>query len=277
MGILLGVVAAILLGVSDFCAARASRSIHSLTVTRTALGVSAILMTLLLTMVTSRWTSRDTLIGALSGLSMMTGLALLYRGYSIAKMGAVAPSSSVVLSAVPVLWDATHGRYPGALGLVGIGLGLIGVVAATWDPSGSGSTRLGLLLGVTSGVFFGVAFTLMSETDKSAGLSPAVAQRAAGFAVLMLVATRHRIPVLATRDPERRWAIATGIAGGVAIAALQLGFQRGDAGPVGVASSQFASVAVVLAAVFSKEKLRTMQWLGVAVAGIGVALLALSA
>jgi drug/metabolite transporter (DMT)-like permease len=276
MGILLGVVAAILLGVSDFCAARASRTVHSLTVTRTALGVSGLLMLVLVAFVSSTWTTRDTMLGAASGVSMMTGLALLYRGYSIAKMGAVAPSSSVVLSAVPVAWDALQGRFPAALGVVGIVLGIVGVAIATWESSGKGSTRTGLMLGAASGVFFGVAFTLMSETSKSAGLSPPAAQRVTGFVLLLMVALRHRAPVLATRQPERHWALFGGVAGCFAIASLQLGFQRGDAGPVAVASSQFATVAVVLAAAFSKERLRGVQWLGVLLAGIGVALLAVS-
>jgi drug/metabolite transporter (DMT)-like permease len=274
---LLGVVAAVLLGVSDFCAARASRTAHSLTVTRTALVTSGTLIVLALLVVSSQWTVHDTVLGAISGVTMMLGLALLYRGYSVAKMGAVAPSSSVVLSAVPVVWDAIQGRSPSALGFVGITLGVLGVALATWDRSGDGSTRAGLLFGAASGVFFGLSFTLMSETANTAGLSPPATQRLVGFTVLLIVAIRHRVPVVATRPPERRWAIATGLAAGVAISSLQLGLQRGDAGPVSVAASQFASVAVVLAAVFSKERLRAIQWTGVAIAGIGVALLAVSA
>jgi hypothetical protein len=44
--------------------------------------------------VSSHWIGRDVLIGALAGVAMITGIILLYRGYSVAPMGIVAPTSS---------------------------------------------------------------------------------------------------------------------------------------------------------------------------------------
>jgi drug/metabolite transporter (DMT)-like permease len=274
MGVLLGTIAGVLLGISDFCAARASRTAHSLSITRTALLVSGVLAFGLTFVVKSRWQTVDMAKGAASGLAMMTGLALLYRGYSVAKMGIVAPSASVVLNAVPVLWDLLQGRAPSAIGVAGIVLGVIGVAIATYDPHGTGSSRAGLALGAGSGVFFGVGFTVMSETSKAAGLTPVFMQRSTGFVVLSIVALFQNVPLLASKPPARRWGVATGLSAGLAIASLQLGFRRASAGPVSVAASQFATVAVLLAFFFNKEKLRTIQWCGIALAAIGVGLLA---
>ena len=58
------------------------------------------------------------------------------------------------------------------------------------------------------------------------------------------------------------------------MASLQLGFRNGDSGPVAVSASQFATVGVVLSVIYQKERLRTLQWVGVVGAAIGVALLA---
>jgi drug/metabolite transporter (DMT)-like permease len=56
---------------------------------------------------------------------------------------------------------------------------------------------------------------------------------------------------------------------------LKLGYIKGAAGPVSVAASQFAAVAVVLSVIFNKERMRPWQAIGVAAGGVGVALMAL--
>ena len=61
-------------------------------------------------------------IGGIAGLCMSLGLVLLYRGYAVARMGIVAPLSSVLLASVPVLWDVVNGVRPGAIAAAGMGV-----------------------------------------------------------------------------------------------------------------------------------------------------------
>lgn len=268
------VAAALLLGASDFFAARSARSTPSVTVTRTAVATSVTLSPLLLLLVEWQWVTHDMVIGLLSGVFMIGGLMLLYEGYAVARMGIVAPLSSVWLAVVPVLWDVVNGVRPGATAAVGMVLGLCALVLTSYTPGGSGSVTMGALLGVTSGVAFGVAFTLMGEVSSASGLLPVMAQRLAGFAMLGVVATLRSDPFFAT-GLGRRYAIGAGLLGLVAIGSLQLAFQRGDTGPVSVASSQFATVAVILSVLFNRERMRWWQALGVASTAIAVALIAL--
>lgn len=274
MALVYAVAAALLLGGSDFFAARAARSTPAITVTRSAVAVSAVLAPLLALIVPSRWIGRDLVIGALAGLAMTTGLVLLYRGYSIARMGVVAPTSSVLLAAVPVLVDLLRGTTPGPLAAVGIAIGLIALVLTSWAPGGSGSVRLGAVLGVSSGIAFGVAFTLMGEVSSAAGLAPVVAQRWAGLAMLSVVAVFGDAPFVAEHSDGRRLSLFTGVLGVVAIASLQLGFREGASGVVSVAASQFATAAVVLSVLFNHERMRWWQAVGVGATAVGVALMA---
>ncbi|MFZ2442673.1 MAG: hypothetical protein WAW51_09950, partial [Ilumatobacteraceae bacterium] len=122
------IAAALLLGASDFFAARSARTTPALTVTRTAVAVSTLLSPMLLLLVDSQWIGRDVVIGALSGLSMITGLMLLYRGYSVARMGIVAPLSSVLLAAVPIVWDVINGVRPSGVASAGMALGVVALV-----------------------------------------------------------------------------------------------------------------------------------------------------
>ncbi len=269
----LAIAAALLLGSSDFFAARSARTTPSITVTRTAVGVSAVLSPLLLLLVDSRWIAHDTIIGAVSGLAMITGLMLLYHGYAVARMGIVAPLSSVLLATMPVVWDLLHGVTPSGWASVGMALGLVALVLTSYTPGGEGSVRQGALLGIASGVAFGVAFTLMGEVTKASGLSPVIAQRGTGFALLVVIGSMRRDPFIATGIGLRH-AVVAGMLGLVAIGALQMAFQRGATGPVSVASSQFATVAVILSVAFNRERMRWWQGIGVGATAVAVALIA---
>jgi drug/metabolite transporter (DMT)-like permease len=131
------------------------------------------------------------------------------------------------------------------------------------------------MLGIASGVAFGVAFTLMGEVSKESGLLPVVAQRWVGFSLLALMSLRGSEPFFVTTRIERRAAVAAGLFGVVAIASLQIAFQNGASGPVSVAASQFATVAVILSVLFNHERMRWWQGLGVAATAVGVSLMAL--
>ncbi|MEY2523816.1 MAG: hypothetical protein QOJ66_2381 [Ilumatobacteraceae bacterium] len=275
MGVLLGIAAGVLLGISDFMANRASRTISSASVSRTNLAVSGLIAPLLLFVKPVEWTLRDVVLATISGITLSGGLIMLYRGYTVARMGIVAPTASVLLAAVPVLYDLIKGNTPSKVAASGMILGLLALVLTTYQRGGMGSVKIGVVLGVGAGLLFGIAFTLTSQTSDAAGLSPVLIQRISGLLFLILLQRFDKAPILALRVPARRWAIGSGLAGGVALGSLKLGYIKGTAGPVSVAASQFAAVAVLLSVIFNKERLRTWQAIGVAASGVGVALMAL--
>lgn len=275
MPIVLAVASAVLLGLSDFLAARSARTVPSVTVTRTVVASSCVVAPVLFIGGGSLPATRDALLGAASGLAMISGLLLLYRGYAVARMGVVAPLSSVLLAIVPVAWDLAGGADPTLVAALGMALGAAAVVLTSYSPAGGAAgTMIGPTLGIASGVAFGAAFTLMSEIDESAGLAPVVLQRLAGLALLVVVALVRDEPFFAPRGSGRRYALGAGVPAMLAIAALQAAFQRGATGPVAVASSQFASVAVVLAVIFNRERMRWWQAVGVSTTAVAVALIA---
>jgi drug/metabolite transporter (DMT)-like permease len=275
MAVLLGIATAILLGSSDFWAARAARTTPSVTVTRSAVLVSVVLSPLLLLVTPSAWILRDAVIGGLAGLTMITGLLMLYRGYSVARMGIVAPMSSVLLGAVPVLYDAIRGERPGLVAAIGIGVGLCALVLTSWLPGGHGSASIGIVLGIASGVAFGVAFTLLGSASSASGMVPIVMQRITGLLLLSVLHFVGSEPFFAPEREGRRAVVAAAVFATAAMGVLQLGFQRGSSGPVSVAASQFATVAVILSVVFNRERMRWWQAVGVAASAVGVALMAL--
>jgi drug/metabolite transporter (DMT)-like permease len=273
LALVFAVTAALLLGASDFFAARSARTTASITVTRTAVATSVLLSPLLLLVVPFEWRAHDVVVAACSGIAMISGLMLLYHGYAVARMGVVAPLASVLLASVPVLWDYLNGVRPSATAATGMGLGVLALVLTSYTPGGTGSVRLGALLGVGSGVAFGVAFTLMGQVHKASGLLPVIVQRGTGFTLLVAIGLVRAEPFFAA-ERGRRLAMLAGTLGLVAIGSLQLAYQHGTIGAVSVASSQFATVAVVLSVLFNHERMRWWQAVGIGTTALAVALIA---
>jgi drug/metabolite transporter (DMT)-like permease len=287
MGIAFGVVAAILLGASDVAAAVASRKAASISVTRTALMTSICVALIGLLIVPSVWSVRDVAVGALSGITMTTGLTMLYRAYSLTRVGVVAPTTSVLTALIPVVVVLVRGDVPSAVAAAGMALGLVGIGLATYEPSEqnaaqttalgaeSAAARTGLLLGLAAGLCFGFGFALLAETSNESGLVPVVIQRSVGLAGLLLIGLRQSAPMWALKPEVRKTALYVGLFAGVAMCFLKLGFRRGPDGPVAVAVSQFATAAVVFAVVFTKERLRRIAGIGIALSAVGVAMMSL--
>ena len=286
----LAVAAAVLFGSSDFCAARAARNASSVTVARTANLVSLILAPVVLLLDPGTWSVRDSLIGTAAGVFMMVGLLQLYRGYAVARMGIVAPSSSVLAAAVPLVIDLARGIRPGMVPSIGIVVGLIALALTGYQPGTTGSVRQGLVLGIGSGLAFGFAFSVMGEATAEAGLTPIITQRATGLVMLSLLAMymakrestgdaddspAQATPYLCPPGVTLKWAIAAGTLGIGALGSMQLALREGDSGVVAVASSQFGTAAVILSVVFNGERMRWWQAFGVAATALGVALLSL--
>lgn len=269
----LAVSAALFLGASDFFAARAARTTASITTTRTAVLTSAALSPLLLLAVDSKWLLKDSILGGIGGLAMITGLMLLYHGYSVARMGVVAPLSSVLLATVPVVWDLINGIRPGLVSGIGMAIGALALALTSYTPGGRGSTTQGALLGLASGMAFGIAFTVLGQVSEPAGLAPSIVQRVTGVGLLVAIGVIRKEKFIAEGIGRTR-AVVAGLLGLLGVAALQLAFREGDAGPVSVASSQFATVAVVLSVLFNRERMRWWQAIGVTATALAVALIA---
>ena len=275
MGILLGAIAAVLFGASDVCAARSSRTDKPISVTRTALLVALVFTPLFLLLKPFHLMWTDLVYAVLSGVAIGCGLLVLYIGYTKAPIGVVAPIASVLSAVVPLVISFFRGNGLSFVAAVGVVIGLAAVALSTYQPGGRGNMKVALLVGSVAGIGFGLAFALLALTNKHAGLAPVPIQRLSGLVFLTLVHPLVKAPMLVLRKPGRLLAICTGLAAGLAMGTLQLAYRYGDTGPVSVAASQFAAATVLISAVVNKERLRWWQGTGLALASVGVALMAL--
>ena len=272
MPILLGLFASLLIGMSDFLGARSAGRTTALQTTTAAFlagGVAAMFYSPLL----GNPRFADMALGALSGVALAIALTTLWRAYAMSSIGVAAPIAAVVSTVVPVLYGAARGDVPGPLGWLGIVVGVAALFVASWQPAGDAS-RVGMTLGLVSGLFFSAMYIIAISTSDEAGTWPIVPQRLTAFVLALAAALITRERPFAGGSATRISMLA-GVFGASGVAVVVYGGQRGPIAPVVVAGSMYPAVAIALAWIFMGQVLTPRQILGVVGALVGVALMSL--
>jgi drug/metabolite transporter (DMT)-like permease len=127
-------------GVSDFLGGLKTRRVSVLTVLAVSQPAGLVLLGLI---VAVRWDSPPhglaVLWALLGGLGGAVGIGALYRGLAVGSMGIVAPITATS-PLIPLTVGLARGERPSAIQLAGIGLALVGVAFAGWEP-GQGGAR----------------------------------------------------------------------------------------------------------------------------------------
>ncbi len=280
MGAVLALAAALGFGVSDFCAALASRRVHFLRVGVVAQSVAAVLVTASLPWTgTGRAGPAALVWGALSGLGGAAGTLALYRGFGRGEVAVVAPLSAVGSAALPALAGAALGERLGALALAGVLLAL----PAIWlmaRPPGAGhptrpaGVRAGVVDGLLAGAGFAVLYVALERAGDGAGLWPVASGQVLGALLFWLALLSWRAPTSAVTSGRAAsaWLLAA-VGGALGVSATILYFFAAHAGLLTVAAvltSIYPAVTVVLAAVLLHERPDRLQLLGLGLGAVAV-------
>jgi drug/metabolite transporter (DMT)-like permease len=292
-GVVLALLSALAYGAADFAGGIASRA-------RSAVAVAAIsaIVGIVVFTVSSFWFSgvvSPSAVGwgAASGVAGMLAACALYAALSIGPMSLVAPLTAVISGGTPVLWAAATGEHLepvtisslGALLLAAVLITAVRPASAERPLPGSGFTtrRRAVGLSVVAGLLFGCFYILLAQTPAESAFVPLIANRAAGAAMLgllMLAILLHR-RLSGRGSPLRspaggfRLAILTGVLDAAANALYVLAVRAEALAIVAVVASLYPAATVALSSLFLRERITPLQWSGVALALIGIGLLAL--
>jgi drug/metabolite transporter (DMT)-like permease len=222
--------------------------------------------------------------GALAGLAGLVGLAAFYRALAIGTMGIVAPIAALGV-VVPVVAGLVQGESPTRLQVAGIAVAVVGVVLAS-GPELSGQGRGGaaaLLLAGVAALGFGTVFVLLAEgsggEDGTLGavIMTLLMSRLTAVLVLtglLLATARSRGWELSVRRGDLPVLVAIGVFDVGANGTYAVASQGGLISVTAVLASLYPVVTALLARQFHAERLRPVQYVGVAAALLGVLLLA---
>ncbi len=276
MSVILGIVAALLIGLSDTSGRASSRRDESsITHVTTQMAVGTLVALPFVIVIDSSLIGRDVVAGALSGLFVAIGLALVYRAMADASSAVTAPLAGVLAILIPLGWDLATGGSLNGLEAAGCAVAIVSLIVVSFDPElGTERLRRGLGLATVGGIFFGLTFTFAGATSEASGAWPAVFNRGFGLIGIGLLALTQKAPLL-LKPSVRKFGVLGGFAGALGMLAMILGAQIGSLGTVSVLAGSSPAVVVVLTAVFDDDKVRWWQSIGVAGAILGTVLIAL--
>jgi uncharacterized membrane protein len=280
VAVFLGLAVAASYGAADFFGGLASKRATSWSVVLLAQYVGlAFLTVLLLADRNASPTGTDLALGVAASSVGVVGVGLLYLGLARGPMGVVAPITAVGSAVVPMAWGLASGERPAVLALAGVGLALVAVVlvARTTDdetvPATARIARSTLVVAVAAGLAFGMVFVLLSHTGDDSGFWPLLSGRLASTTALLVVLAVLRRP-LVPGGGTRPIVVLAGVFDVGANALFLLAAREGLLSLVSVLSSLYPAITVVLARAVLHERLLRHQLAGLALALVGVALIA---
>jgi drug/metabolite transporter (DMT)-like permease len=276
MASLLAILSSILWGTSDFEGGRLSKKHAPLAV----LGFSQVLgliFGIFLMLVSGAWDaqalgSEGYLIpGIFAGLFGYFGLFCLYAGLSTGRMGVVSPISSMG-AVVPLTYALVNGDKLSTIVSIGVVLALVGVFCASGPELSQGLPLKPLLLALGAAIGFGIALTLISIGSQSSALMTMVSMRGATFFVTVGLAIKfHTMGGFSKKEYPSL--IFIGVADFLANVLLGVACTKGLVSIAMVLGSLFPIATALLAFKFLRERLQKVQYVGIALAVAGVALI----
>jgi drug/metabolite transporter (DMT)-like permease len=277
VAVFLGVLVALAFGSGDFVGGRASMRVSTAAVLVVSQACAVTAAVVLALVVGARVAPHDVWFGVAAGAANVVGLGLLYRGLATAAMGVVAPVTAVVAAVVPLTWGLTHGERPSAVVLAGLVLAIsaAGVLAVEPDAT-KGRLAPGFLTAIGAGGTLGGSLVLFAQTSSASGMWPVFAARAAAFvlAAAAFVWFARRRAVRLPTGSTRGLAVAAGFLDVAATALIVLAVRRGLLAVVAGLAALAPGFTVVLAWVVLHQRLARYQRAGLALALVGLVLVA---
>jgi drug/metabolite transporter (DMT)-like permease len=273
LGVISGVLSALVWGTGDFIGGMATRRSTPFTVVTLTGLVGVVVMIPAALLAGEPVPSGATVAWAVAaGLCGAAGVAALYRGLASGAAAIVAPTSAVVAAALPVLAGSILEGLPPASDLAGIAVGLAGIWLVSRVPDASTATgRSGLVLGLLAGAGFGGFFILIAQVEEGVLFTPLVFSKLTAliFGLIVLSLQRRGLPSL-RRNPL---ALVSGVfdAGGNLF--FLYAAQTTTLAVAAVLASMYPAVTVGLSAVVVHERVRRLQAAGVVLCLVAVGLI----
>lgn len=272
MGILLGLLAAVAYGASDFAAGVGGRrsSSAAVAIISQPIGLLAAVVAVLVLQPASP-TAGALVWGAVSGLGGGVGTLALYRGLTVGRMSVVAPLSAVLTAAIPAVVGISSGDSLSPLRLAGLALALPAIALVSRQaPEPSGGRGLGVVEGLVAGLGFALLFIGLARAGTDSGAWPLVPGQAIAVATVVAIGLAAGRPGGTWRAAVRPAAL-TGVLGGIANLSYLAATGEGQLSVVAVVTALYPAVTIVLARGMLHERWAPVQSAGLVLSALAVA------
>jgi len=262
-------------GLSDFLGGLTSRRLPVLAVLAISQPAGLILIGLLIALFGADPISADKFaIAFLAGAASLAGLGAFYAAMAMGTVSVVAPIASLGVI-VPVIVGLAGGQSPAAIQLVGLIPAMAGVVILSYEEEAEHAdvARRSIVLAILAGLGFGLFFTGIDAASPDRPGWAVLAVRLGGVTTVALALLISR-PRLAGVSGNWAVLITIGFFDVLANALFALASTKGVLPVVAVGGSMYPAFTVALAHGVLGERLARIQWAGVALALLGVVMIA---
>lgn len=285
--VVLGLISALIYGAADFLGGLAAKRMSAVLTAAVSAIVGLAALAAALPFVGGAWSSEAILLGVISGVCGAVALGLLYACLAIGPMSILSPLTAVVSAIVPLAVALGGGERLGPLGYVALGIAVVAIVLVGFVPEKNAvrPSLRGILMAIGAGIAIGVFLIVIDATPDDSGLVPLVANRATSGGILFLVVgllvlfARRRGDDSTPRSAIKAglpFAIACGVLDALANTGILLGVRLGDLSVMAVLNALYPAGTIILAAIVLKERIAPVQYVGLALAIIAGAMLALA-
>jgi len=210
--------------------------------------------------------------GALAGLAGYAGLISLYAALSTGRMGVVSPISSLG-ALIPLAYAIViKGDQLSLIISIGVAAALIGGFLASGPEVSQGLPLKPVLLALSAAIFFGLALVFMAIGSQSSALMTMTMMRTTTLIIGIGIFLRYR-HIGGLGKPELPILIFIGVADFAANLLLGVATTKGLVSLAMVLGSLYPIATALLAYKFLHERLHKVQYVGIVLAVIGVALI----
>ena len=262
-------------GVSDFLGGLTSRRLPVLGVLAVSQPAGLVLIAVMIAIFGADPISADKFaIAALAGAASLGGLWAFYAAMAMGTVSVVAPIASLGV-VVPVAVGLGRGDSPAAIQLIGLIPAIAGVVILSYEehPERAGVARRAIILAILAGLGFGIFFTALDIASPDRPGWAILAVRVGGVSVVAIALLITR-PRLAAVSGSIAVLLVIGFFDVLANGLFAVASTKGVLPVVAVGGSMYPAFTIALATFVLRERLARVQWAGVVLALLGVALIA---
>jgi drug/metabolite transporter (DMT)-like permease len=283
LSVVLALAGSIIYGASDFFGGLAARGTSAVRVTliNSISGLAIVMVAALV--LPSRWGSSVLLWGGLAGACGAVALVLLYACLAIGPMSILSPILALVAAVIPIAVGFARGERLSGLGYLGLVVGLVAIILICLVP-GERAVRpspRGIVMAVGAGVAIGGYLVFIDLTPPDSGPAPLLVTFVVTGVVMSVILLGQRLARGgAPRAPITRatviFSVLCGLTDAAAAFLFLLALRAGELSIVSVLNALAPAGTIVLAALVLRERIAPVQWVGLAVALVAAALLALA-
>jgi drug/metabolite transporter (DMT)-like permease len=264
-------------GSADYHAGKLSKRFPAIAVLGTTQAIGFV-TGVILVLFTGAWTADAfgtggyLIAGACAGISGYLGLISLYAGLSTGRMGVVSPISSLG-ALIPLAYAIfIKGDQLSTILSIGVAAALIGGFLASGPEVSQGLPLKPVLLALSAAIFFGLALVFMAIGSQSSALMTMTMMRTTTLIIGIGIFLRYR-HIGGLGKPELPILIFIGVADFAANLLLGVATTKGLVSLAMVLGSLYPIATALLAYKFLHERLHKVQYAGIVLAVIGVALI----